>query len=277
MRLRIAHEIVTRFEPAATSVIRTVLMTPRTYDGQYVGSWRIDVDRDCRLDRLFDPFGNVAHNFSFAGPVSTFSLVATGEVEVDDTAGVLPTTAHERLPTGLFRRTTPLTASDGAVEELARRTAGPGGAGLLDRCHALKSILHGEFSHRDADPLGAVEPTARSAAEVLAAGEGDAVDVAHVFVAVSRALGAPARFVSGYLWRGDRRDAGAAVHAWAETFVDGLGWVGFDACNDRCPTDAYVRVSSGLDKLGACFVRGAQTGTTAVSVECRAMVTQADI
>jgi transglutaminase-like putative cysteine protease len=67
------------------------------------------------------------------------------------------------------------------------------------------------------------------------------------------------------------------VHAWAETFVEGLGWVGFDACNDRCPTDAYVRVAAGLDKLGACFVRGAQTGTTAVSVECRAMVTQADI
>jgi transglutaminase-like putative cysteine protease len=277
MRLRIVHEIVARYDPPAQSLIRTVLMTPRTYDGQYVGSWRIDVDHDCRLDRVFDPFGNVAHNFSFAGPVPRLSIVATGEVEVDDTAGVLPASAHERLPAAVFRRSTPLTEIDAAVEALARRVSDLGGATLLDRCHALKSILHAEFEHHDTEPSTAVEASARRVPDVLAAGAGDAVDVAHVFVAVSRALGAPARFVSGYLWRGDRRDAGGAVHAWAETFVDGLGWVGFDPSLDRCPTDAYVRVSAALDRQGACFVRGAETGTGPATVQCRAMVTQADL
>jgi transglutaminase-like putative cysteine protease len=277
MRLRIVHEIVARYDPPAQSVIRSVLMTPRTYDGQYVGSWRIDVDSDCRLDRVFDPFGNVAHNFSFGGPVSQVSITATGEVEVDDTAGVLPASAHERLPAALYRRSTPLTETGPAVEALAGRVADAAGGNLLERLHALKSLLHTGFEHRDCDAVAAAEPVARPVAEVLAAGEGDAADVAHVFVAVSRALGAPARFVSGYLWRGDRRDAGGAVHAWAETFVDGLGWVGFDPCNDRCPTDAYVRVAAALDKQGACFVRGAETGSPRPSVQCRAMVTQADI
>ncbi len=276
MRLRIAHEIVATFEPPAAGIIRKLRMTPRTFDGQYVGSWRIDVDADCRLDRVQDAYGNVVHTFSLGGPIASLAIVATGEVEVDDTAGVLPATARERLPPGLFRRSTPLTEVDEAIRTLAERTrnAGPG---LLDRCHALKSLLHAEFKHRDSAPNAAIDPAGRPAAAVLAAGEGDCADVAHVFIAASRAMGAPARIVCGYIFRGDRRDAGAAEHTWAETYVDGLGWIGFDATLDRCPTDAYVRIATSLDKSGACFLRGADLGAAQATVNCRAMITQADI
>ncbi|HUG61213.1 MAG TPA: transglutaminase family protein [Methylomirabilota bacterium] len=277
MRLRIAHEIVATFDQPCTGAVRKLRMTPRTYDGQYVGAWRIDVDRDCRLDRVFDAYGNVVHNFSVAGPISSLSIVATGEVEVDDTAGILPATARERLPSGLFRRSTPVTEPDPAIRDLADRCRAAGGETVLECCHLLMSMLHAEMTHRDAAANAAIEPTCRPAAEVLASGEGDAADVAHLFVAASLALGAPARFVSGYLRRGDKRDAGQAAHAWAETFVDGLGWVGFDAPNDTCPTDAYVRVATSLDKSGACFVRGADQGPVDAEVVCRAMITQADL
>ena len=60
-------------------------------------------------------------------------------------------------------------------------------------------------------------------------------------------------------------------HAWAEAFVPGLGWVGFDAVNCICPTDAYVRVAIGLDALGAAPVRGTRYGagdeTLAVAIK----------
>ena len=49
------------------------------------------------------------------------------------------------------------------------------------------------------------------------------------------------------------QDAG---HAWAEAYVDDLGWVGFDPTNGICTTDAHVRVAIGLDYLGAAPVRG---------------------
>lgn len=276
MRLRIAHEIVTRFEPAAAGAIRKLRMTPRTFDGQYVGRWRIDVDQDCRLDRVQDAYGNVVHDFTLTGPIPALSITATGEVEVDDTAGVLAGTARERLPPGLFLRSTPMTESDEAIRALAARTEAGGGT-VLDRCHRLKSILHEAMTHRDPEAGTAIDPAARPAAAVLEAAEGDCADLAHLFIAACRAMGAPSRFVSGYLFRGDRRDAGAAEHAWAETFVDGLGWVGFDPPHDRCPTDAYVRVAASLDKTGACFLRGANHGATTATVTCRAMITQADI
>ncbi|MGY3290740.1 transglutaminase-like putative cysteine protease [Bradyrhizobium sp. LM3.6] len=64
------------------------------------------------------------------------------------------------------------------------------------------------------------------------------------------------------------QDAG---HAWAEAYVDGLGWVGFDPANSICATDAHVRVAIGLDYLGAAPVRGTRYGggpeTLAVAVK----------
>ena len=60
--------------------------------------------------------------------------------------------------------------------------------------------------------------------------------------------------------RGDGEEIQAASHAWAEAAVPGLGWVGFDPANGVSPTDAYVRVATGLDYLDAAPVRGARSG-----------------
>ncbi|WP_175917800.1 transglutaminase family protein [Burkholderia pyrrocinia] len=56
-----------------------------------------------------------------------------------------------------------------------------------------------------------------------------------------------------------------AGHAWAEAYVDGLGWVGFDPFMNRCPDERYVRIAVGLDYRDAQPVTG--LGATAVGVE----------
>ncbi len=69
----------------------------------------------------------------------------------------------------------------------------------------------------------------------------------------------------------DDRAAQESGHAWAEAHVPGLGWVGFDAVNCVCPTDAYVRIAVGLDALGAAPIRGTRYGageeTLAVAIK----------
>ena len=47
-----------------------------------------------------------------------------------------------------------------------------------------------------------------------------------------------------------------AAHAWAEVFLPGLGWVGFDAANRCCPDERYIRLGSGQDAQGAAPIRG---------------------
>ena len=56
-----------------------------------------------------------------------------------------------------------------------------------------------------------------------------------------------------------------AGHAWAEAYVEGLGWVGFDPFMNRCPDERYVRIAVGLDHRDAQPVTG--IGARAVGVE----------
>ncbi|AOY90802.1 transglutaminase [Cupriavidus sp. USMAA2-4] len=56
-----------------------------------------------------------------------------------------------------------------------------------------------------------------------------------------------------------------SAHAWAEAFVEGLGWVGFDPFLNRCPDERYVRIAAGLDYRDAMPVMG--PGARAVGVE----------
>jgi transglutaminase-like putative cysteine protease len=94
----------------------------------------------------------------------------------------------------------------------------------------------------------------------LEQGTGVCQDHAHIFCAVCRTLGVPARYVSGYLTHGAGHEAHASSHAWAEAFVDFLGWIGFDPTNRACATDAYVRTAVGLDYAEAGPVRGVRSG-----------------
>ena len=72
------------------------------------------------------------------------------------------------------------------------------------------------------------------AAETFARKRGVARDLTHMFIGAARRLGIPARYIAGYLCSdsAERKDGG---HAWAEAFVPGLGWVGFDAVKLRLP------------------------------------------
>jgi transglutaminase-like putative cysteine protease len=277
MRLKIVHEIAATFEPPLTLAVRKIRMTPRTFDGQYVVDWRIDVDHDCRLDRVLDAYGNLLHNFSVVGPLRDLAVTAAGEVEVDDTNGVLQASARERLPPGLFLRDTRLTHPSDAIRDLAAGCLAAAGPNPLDRCHALMHALH---ECLEAGPAGLDELTGtvgRTAADALAAGRGSAADAVHVFIAAAHLMGVPARYVSGYLWRGGERDRIDATHAWPEAHVEGLGWVGFDPVEDRCPTDAYVRIATSLDQHGAAWVRGADHGYSEAHPTCRATITRVDV
>jgi len=80
-----------------------------------------------------------------------------------------------------------------------------------------------------------------------------APDLAHTFIALARALGLPARYVTGYL--GKPTATAPAMHAWAEVFDEGLGWIGFDPLLQLCPTNMHVRVACGLDAYSAAPVR----------------------
>jgi transglutaminase-like putative cysteine protease len=117
---------------------------------------------------------------------------------------------------------------------------------------------------------------ATTASEALTAGEGVCQDHAHIFIAACRAADVPARYVTGYLLMSDAApETHDAHHAWAEAWVEGLGWIGFDVANRICPTDHYVRMATALDAYYAAPVRGTRRGGEAERLEVAVLVQQA--
>ncbi len=253
MRLRIAHSIVHRYDPPAASAIQVLRLTPRNHEGQYVINWRIDVSADARLVGHEDAFGNLTHVFTADGPLEELSVTVDGEVETQDTDGLIRG-AVERFPPSLFLRDTSLTRADPAIRDFAQQVRAASGGEALAGLHGLLRTMRDEMVYGSV----ASEP-APTAAEAFARKCGVAQDWTHVFIGAARSLGIPARYVAGYFCAG----AGAAQerdHAWAETFVPDLGWIGFDPTKGACPTEAYVRVAIGLDAHGAALVRSRRYG-----------------
>jgi transglutaminase-like putative cysteine protease len=268
MRINIAHSTVYRYEPPANGAVQVLRLTPRNHDSQYVARWRIDVSPDARLAMREDAFGNVTHVFSAAGPLREICINVDGEVEVQDTNGIVRGTA-ERFPQSLFLRDTALTEPDAAIRALAEDLNAANRCSALDGLHALMRKLHDDIAYDVA-----LTNSPMSAAEAFARKRGVCRDLTHVFIAAARYLGVPARYVAGYLRRSDGVAEQEAGHAWAEAFVPDLGWVGFDPANAICQTDAYVRVAVGLDSLGAAPVRGARYGLGAENLEVAIKVDQ---
>jgi transglutaminase-like putative cysteine protease len=268
MRIHISHETRYRYDAPINGVIQTLRLTPRNHDGQYVVHWRIDVSEDCRLDVHEDAFGNITHTFTAEGPFTELVVQVEGEVDVQNTAGIVRGTI-ERFPPSLYLRPTPLTEIDGAIAEFARDVRSQSDD-TLPMLHALLGRIHSEMTF-DVTPT----QTSTTAAEAFALKRGVCQDLTHVFIAAARHLGVPARYVGGYFHRADGVTEQDAGHAWAEAHVPALGWIGFDPANGICTTQAHVRVAVGLDYLGAAPVRGARRGGGTESLTVSVLVDQA--
>ena len=268
MRITISHDTVYRYTTPASGVIQILRLTPRDHDGQYVAKWRIEVSADCPLASHEDAFGNIAHTFTADGPLDELVVHVEGEVDTQDTTGLV-NGAIERFPPSFFLRETALTQADPAILDFAARVKKSSDGEVLPLMHKLLAALNREIVF-DTDPTS----TATTAGEAFALKRGVCQDLTHIFIAVARSLSIPARYVSGYFHRIDGVVDQEAGHAWAEAFVPDLGWVAFDPTNGISATDAHLRVAIGLDYLGAAPVRGTRFGGTGEDLDVRVRVAQ---
>ena len=155
----------------------------------------------------------------------------------------------------VYLRETPATALSSALIALGTEVQG---ATPLSLAHGLSDAVADAIRYRP----GSTEAFT-SAAEAMALGEGVCQDQAQALIACARLRDLPARYVSGYLHSGKDGVAHGASHAWAEIYLKGLGWVGFDPANRCCPDERYIRLGSGLDAQDAAPIRGVSRGLSA--------------
>jgi transglutaminase-like putative cysteine protease len=89
--------------------------------------------------------------------------------------------------------------------------------------HRLSTHIHQSLTYQLRE-----EPGVQTPGETLSRGTGSCRDFALLFIEAARCLGLAVRFVSGYLHAPGLGDIAGATHAWAEVYLPGAGWKGFD-------------------------------------------------
>lgn len=265
MRLLIRHQTLYSYGAGASHAALLLKLWPGDNARQEVIDWSVEVNDQ--------PVGNVRPNgygdrealWIGHGAMDGLKVVASGIVVTRDHAGVVGKLPHVE-PT-IFLRETPLTRANDDIRALVVLGQDEGD---LARLHALSEAVQKAVVYR----TGSTHAES-TAAEALVQGSGVCQDHAHIFISAARAAGIPARYVAGYMLAGNEGETLHETHGWAEAFVQGLGWVGFDPSNGICVTPAYVRLSAGLDAHDAAPMRGTVKAAGEIAIDADVRIAQA--
>lgn len=235
---------------------------PVSREGQTVISRKLDIIPETAMVTSRDIFGNVSYQGRIGFPHTEFSFHSTATVIVDRTNGC----REPCLP--FYKYNTHLTnVSNGMKEFLYSVFKG----NPLEKSVAEKKIENTDIPvaaellmtavHKIIEYVPGSTTVKTTAAEAFEQKKGVCQDYSHLFCALCREAGIPARYVAGTS-KGE-----GSTHAWAEYFVpdekyvscDGLAmqgrWFGVDCTRNRFADDTYVSLASGRDYLD-CKVDG---------------------
>ncbi len=228
---------------------RLVVVPPRRHGDQRRRQHSITVSAaDARTTHRRDACGNIVTRSRV--PLVPHQVEFVVEAVVERVAPgsdvLLPAAA---LTDPRLLRPTRLTAADAAILELAATMAGQDRLATAERfcAHVHEAI---SYAHE-------VTSVATTAAEALAGGRGVCQDAAHVMIALCRAAGVPARYVSGHLL------GEGGTHAWVEVIVPhaaGARAVPFDPCNGVRVGRGYLTVATGRDYADVAPTSGTYLG-----------------
>lgn len=248
MRLHVLHRTSYRYPRPAALGPHQLRLRPATHARARIESYGLHVSGDPEIHWLQDPFGNHVAQVAFEEGTRQEELEVRVELAVD----VRPVNPFDffldercrdwpfTYPAELLRDLSPFLGAPadaaGRGPRLARFLEGlPAARATLDEVVDLNQRVNRALRYVTRDEPGIWTPE-----ETLASGRGSCRDSAVLLIAALRARGFAARFASGYLIqltdegmipdqpKGVGRDV-VDLHAWAEVFLPGAGWVGLDA------------------------------------------------
>ena len=134
----------------------------------------------------------------------------------------------------------------------------------------LADRIHHDFQH-----VGRFEGEPMAPEQTLAGRSGACRDTAMLFVAACRSQGLAARFVSGYSIHHPPEVTEHELHAWAEVYLSGAGWRGYDPSLGLAVADGHLVLATAPDHRLAAAVTGTYRGTGVTSTMTYALSVRA--
>lgn len=138
--------------------------------------------------------------------------------------------------------------------------------GLLQR---LTETINQTLEYKMREAPGVQSPT-----ETLSLGSGSCRDFAVLLMEAAKCLGLAARFVSGYLNAPMMSDQVGSTHAWAEVYVPGGGWIGFDPTAGTIAGSDHIPVAVSRDAESVPPIAGTYVGSAKSTMDVGVWVTE---
>ena len=296
MLLHVRHETLYHYTPAVENAQHAVHLKPGNNHGQTVLQHALHISPLPAQQREgLDGYGNSKLFFSLQTSHDELQVIADSVVQTQARPARPDEVAWERIRETFRYRAgadynsawefvfaSPYVPRHEAFADFAKPSFVPGRP-LLEAAHDLMLRIHSTMTY-DGESTDVDTP----ALVALQQGKGVCQDFAHIMVACCRAMGLPARYVSGYMLTqpapGQPRLIGCdASHAWASVYCPQSGdvqsacatsqWFDFDPTNNRTPGEDYVTLATGRDFLDVSPMRGVIRGGAQHTLDVAVTVT----
>ncbi|MCT0198891.1 transglutaminase family protein [Synechococcus sp. CS-1325] len=274
MRARIRHTLTYRYSEPVQLGAHRLCLKPRAHGFQRLLSFDLSFSPDPhRLHPLIAASGDDILRANFFGFTDSLEIQAISHVETQ-VAPLLEVCLAQNEPElpypvghlngdlmGSLEGWLPNGQHEPAAVELAQEALMGSDQRALMFLQNLVEMIQDrvKYTQRHAGPAW---PAGRTLKERV----GSCRDLAVLMIEASRCVGLPARFVSGYHLlepRPDRYD----LHAWAEVYLPGAGWRGFDPSGIGAVDDRYIPLATSSKPSLTAAVSGSFSGPPGVESE----------
>jgi transglutaminase-like putative cysteine protease len=275
-RVGVVHTTKVTYRGTARASYNECRMTPPTMSRQTALATSVRTGSNVPIWSYRDYFGTTVSSFDIQEPHEELLVKASATVQTSAAPPApvpLPWTelrerAAESYVLEYLSETKRTTMDDGVVAAVADRVAG------ADPAEAASEII--TWLREKVSYVAGSTGVQTSAQEAWDAGQGVCQDMAHISVALLRAAGLPARYVSGYLHPDPKAEPGAAVagqsHAWAEYWTG--EWVACDPTNLAPVGERHVVIGRGRDYSDVSPLKGIYSGAPSVAMEVTVEITR---
>ncbi|UQN07063.1 transglutaminase family protein [Deinococcus sp. QL22] len=258
MRCEIRHTTEYHYPEPAWDSFNQVRLHPAREVRQSVRSFHLQVEPEAEITSHKDYFGAIVHHVHVHDPHRYLKIEA--QAIVDTHAVTMPAPSpFSVLREARARNTEFLVASprvpSGDWPEVFGVIRPSPADDLPTFLMDLTTRLNRQFSY-DTKATAVNTPLAEFAQH----GRGVCQDFTHAMLGITRQLGIPSRYVSGYLYSGGDMLGAEATHAWAECLIPEYGWLGYDPTNNCLAGEKHIKIGHGREYGDVSPVRGTYFG-----------------